>query len=296
MSEVVIDLRFGDCLELIKDVPDGSVDCVFIDPPYIGMVNQSWDRLTESEACLFFDSLLRQSYRCLRYGGRFLSFASNDTLQFLYSRYFQHRELLVVDKDVKKVSAGRNTRKYKQHVNCSEYIFVATKYAREYTRELLVSSSEGMTAKEINTLLGCASNGGGMWSIYTGENVCHQVPTEKQWNKFRDIFPRLPEYSFFEEVFHNGLGKGNVLKGFSFEIKDRQHPTQKPLKLVEYIVSTYTRDGDVVLDACMGVGTTGEACLSTKRNFIGMENDPKYFEIARRRLTRQNVCAKIEDV
>ena len=63
-----------------------------------------------------------------------------------------------------------------------------------------------------------------------------------------------------------------------------QHPTQKPISLMEYIVKTYTNEGDIVLDNTMGSGTTGVACVNTNRNFIGIEKDEKYFEIAKNRI------------
>ena len=63
-----------------------------------------------------------------------------------------------------------------------------------------------------------------------------------------------------------------------------QHPTQKPIQLLEYLIKTYTVEGETVLDNCMGSGSTGVACLNTKRNFIGIEKDDKYFEIAKKRI------------
>jgi site-specific DNA-methyltransferase (adenine-specific) len=62
------------------------------------------------------------------------------------------------------------------------------------------------------------------------------------------------------------------------------HPTQKPVPLLEYLIRTYTKEGEVVLDNCMGSGSTGVACINTKRNFIGIEKDDKYFEIAKKRI------------
>lgn len=62
------------------------------------------------------------------------------------------------------------------------------------------------------------------------------------------------------------------------------HPTQKPVDLCEYLINTYTDEGDLVLDNCIGSGTTAIACLNTRRNFIGFENDPKYYEICLKRL------------
>lgn len=68
--------------------------------------------------------------------------------------------------------------------------------------------------------------------------------------------------------------------------RDRLHPTQKPVALMEYLVRTYTNPGDVVLDNCMGSGTTGVACANTDRRFIGIERDPTYFAIASARILK----------
>ena len=77
-------------------------------------------------------------------------------------------------------------------------------------------------------------------------------------------------------------------KKYSNDIEIRLHPTQKPLKLLEYLIKTYTNENDTVLDSCMGSGSTGKACLNTNRNFIGMENDEEIFIIAKKRLCEKN--------
>ena len=66
------------------------------------------------------------------------------------------------------------------------------------------------------------------------------------------------------------------------------HPTQKPVALLEYLIKTYTNEGELVLDNCMGSGSTGVACINTNRNFIGMELDDKYFSIAKERIEKAN--------
>ena len=71
--------------------------------------------------------------------------------------------------------------------------------------------------------------------------------------------------------------------------KDRLHPTQKPVALLEYLIKTYTNEGDIVLDNCMGSGSTGVACMNTNRHFIGIELDKKYFEIANERLKTKKI-------
>ena len=66
--------------------------------------------------------------------------------------------------------------------------------------------------------------------------------------------------------------------------KPKVHPTQKPVALLEYLIKTYTNEGEIVLDSCMGSGTCGVACKNLNRNFIGIEKEEKYFNIAKKRL------------
>jgi len=282
-----MNLMLGDCLERMKEIPDGSVDMVLADPPYVKMVSEKWDNISDEEANYFYGCVFSEINRVLRFGGRCLMFGSNDTLKYYYKNsQLLHREILVVEKDVKKVSAGRNTKQYKQHINHVEYVFVATKYAREYVRSLLLNAkaNTSLSAKEINEAIGVKSNGGGMWSVYTGNNKCNQVPTKHQWLNFKSIFASLPEYATFEEVFNNSLSKGSVLKGFDFTSKPRLHPTQKPVALMEYLIKTYTNENETVLDFTFGSGTTGVAAKNLNRKFIGIEKDAGYFEIAKQRL------------
>lgn len=280
-------LMLGNCLERMEEIPVGSIDMILCDPPYIGMINEKWDRKDYDTANDFYSNIMRIAEKKLRWGGRLVLFGSNDTLDFYYrNNTLLHRELLVVEKDVRAVSAGRNTKQYKQHINCTEYVFVATKYAREYTRSMLLEQQKkyNLSSKQINELLSVKSNGGGMWSIYTGNNRCNQVPTKERWIKFQSIFSGLPDYELFEEVFNNSIGKGNVLKGFDFRIKDRKHPTQKPVALLEYLIKTYTNEGEAILDFAMGSCSTGVAAKNTNRKFIGIELDEGYFDIAKYRI------------
>ena len=285
-----------DCIEAMKKLEDNSVDSVVTDPPYIGMINEKWDRIDKQNADILFSELFKQVYRILRYGGRFICFCSENTLSYLYRHNnLLHRELLVVEKDVKKVSAGRNTSNYKQHINCTEYVFVCTKYARENTRKMLLDRKGDYTSKQINEILGVKSNGGGMWSIYTGKNKCNQVPTKEIWEKFKKVFNDLPNYETFEEVFNNTLSKGNILKNISFNFPNRKHPTQKPLILMEYLIETYTRENDNIVDPFMGSGTTGVACGNLNRKFIGIELEKDYYETAKKRIHNTYSYNKLED-
>lgn len=85
------------------------------------------------------------------------------------------------------------------------------------------------------------------------------------------------------------IGKTNGLYPKSIQVfsnakRNQEHPTQKPVALLEYLIKTYTLEGELVLDNCMGSGSTGVACINTNRNFIGIEKDEKYFEIAKNRI------------
>lgn len=75
--------------------------------------------------------------------------------------------------------------------------------------------------------------------------------------------------------------------------KDKLHPTQKPVALLEYLIKTYTNENETVLDNCMGVGSTGIACINTNRNFIGYELDEKYFKIAEERIRKETADEKL---
>ncbi len=77
------------------------------------------------------------------------------------------------------------------------------------------------------------------------------------------------------------------IKRFQRDKTKRLHPTQKPVALFEYLIKTYTNEGETVLDNCMGSGTTGVACINTNRNYIGFELDDKYFEIAKQRISEE---------
>ena len=83
---------------------------------------------------------------------------------------------------------------------------------------------------------------------------------------------------------------------FSWANRDGLHPTQKPVDLLEYLIKTYTNEGDTVLDFTMGSGTTGVACVKTGRNFIGIEIDPDYYAIAEKRIAEAKMQPRLEGI
>ena len=96
----------------------------------------------------------------------------------------------------------------------------------------------------------------------------------------------------YEIAYHDGVERTydklypkTIITQSNADQRGKVHPTQKPVALMEYLIRTYTNESDTVLDNCMGSGTTGVACVNTNRNFIGIEKDEKYFEIAKNRIT-----------
>ena len=90
--------------------------------------------------------------------------------------------------------------------------------------------------------------------------------------------------AFMENKTYTEYYPKNIIEFSNASQVNKLHPTQKPVALLEYLIKTYTREGETVLDNCMGSGSTGVACINTGRNFIGIEKDDKYFEIAKNRI------------
>jgi site-specific DNA-methyltransferase (adenine-specific) len=130
-------------------------------------------------------------------------------------------------------------------------------------------------------------SGSGM--VYNPQELVPKVVTKKNNSNRLGNFLHKPDH----------MGKNNKLLGESeytqkftnypseiieFKLDGNFHPTQKPVELMEYLIKTYSNEGGLVLDNCMGSGTTGVAAKKTGRNFIGMELDPKYFDYAKNRI------------
>ena len=136
----------------------------------------------------------------------------------------------------------------------------------------------GYSAKEINEMLGVKSNGGGMWSIYTGKNVCKQLPTEELWCKLQSILQFDIPYSKISQTYNAQMGLTDVWDDVNFYgEKDRIHPTQKPQKLLARLLLASSNENDIVLDPFMGGGSTALACINNSRQYIGFEIDKDYF-------------------
>lgn len=302
MTEVII--HKSDCVSGISEhVEPGSVDLVIADPPYFKVIGEKWDYQWRSEADYveWSKGWIEKSAESLRLGGSFYVFGYFRTLASLIPIFesfgLKLRQQIVVNKGIQAVS-GRATKNYKMFPNVTESILFFIKdpipFSRSYLKEQ--QAQTGLTAKQINEALGVKSNGGGMWSIYTGKNICEQLPTRDLWEKLSDVLKFDLPYDDINITFNAQLGFTDVWDDIDFyaERRTRVHPTQKPLPLIERLVLTSSNEGDLVLDPFMGSGTTAIASLINNRHSIGFELDEKYWLDSMTRISeaRENLVRK----
>lgn len=241
-------------------------------------------------------SWFNECFRILRKGGSFYCYGYFKTLAYqlvlLEEIGFQTRQQVIIDKGIRALG-GRATKGYQMYPNVTESLLFMIKDSHPFTKSFLKQRQKeiGLTSKEINEALGVKSNGGGMWSIYTGNNVSRQIPTKEMWEKLSNILDFDIQYKKIGITFNIEMGVTDVWNDIDFYEEKRLHPTQKPVALFEYLIKTYTNERDVILDNCMGSGTTAIACLNTNRNYIGFELDEKYFNIAQNRIQNHTVCS-----
>lgn len=246
-----IDLQQGDCLELMKDIPDESVDMILCDLPY-QISNSHWDK------ALNINELWKQYKRiitdkgviCLFGVEPFSSKIRNSNLRmYKYDWYWN-----------KKRGANFLNSHY-QPFKIIENIMVFSKSASSYSKK---GSMNYFPILEK-----------GKPYISKNGNDNHKV------NEVAILHSKIKKVA----VENKGTRLPNNVLNFEKD-KDKLHPTQKPVALLEYLIKTYTTENMTVLDNCMGSGSTGTACVNTERNFIGMELDKKYFEIAKNRIVK----------
>lgn len=160
---------------------------------------------------------------------------------------------------------------------------------KSFVKELLKERQKelGYSAKYMNEQLGVKSNGGGMWSIYTGKNVCKQLPTEELWNKLQEILQFQYPYSKLCQTYNAQMGITDVWDDIDFyEEKGRIHPTQKPQKVIDRLILASSNAGDIILDPFMGSGSTALSCINNDRKYLGFELDEDYYAKSLQRLAQ----------
>jgi DNA modification methylase len=244
----MINLMLGDCLEMMKAIPDGSVDMVLTDPPY-GTTACKWDSVIP------FEPMWEQLKRITKENGAIVLTASQPfTSALIMSNVSVHHQSLVWVKN--KPSGHLNAKK--RHLTGHEDIVVFCEKPPTYNPQKWQSSPANKATRTKTTPV----YGAQVSTTYKGGQT-ERYPTTL-----------LP----FPVVNNDGSGDG------------RYHPTQKPVALMEYLICTYTNQGETVLDFTMGSGTTGVACKNLGRKFIGIEQDERYFEIAKKRIDSAGIA------
>lgn len=243
-------LMLGDCLHIMQTIPDRSVDMVLCDLPYgvlnKGNVNAQWDKP------LPMDALWTNWERVCKENAAIVLFGQGMfTADLMKSNPVWWRYNLVWKKGNRPTGfLDANRKPLRNHEDIIVFYQTQPTYHPQFTLgELAHSRGNAGNSKNKNTRNGC----------YGGFSA---TPTKLTREKYPISVIDIPK-----------------------EHPQQWHPTQKPVALLEWLIRTYTDEGDTVLDNCMGSGSTGVACINTGRDFVGIEINEEYFAIARRRIS-----------
>ncbi len=290
-----IDISYnGDCIPIMQSLDENSVDLVIADPPYWKVIGEKWDYQwkTENDYVEWSLKWIKEVSRILRFGGTFYCFGYFRTLALLTPHLeefgLELRQQIIIDKGMRSVS-GRATKKYKIFPNTTESILFIIKDNKQFVKPFLKERQQalGLTAKQINESLGVKSNGGGMWSIYTGKNICEQFPTKELWGKLSAILEFDCAYERVAQTFNPQMGYTDVWTDIDFYREKHLHPTQKPIKLIRRLIEASSNEGDIILDPFSGVASTQISCMQLNRHYIGIELDENYYKIGLQRIAEE---------
>lgn len=234
-----IELLHGDCLEVMKDIPSGSVDMVLTDPPY-GTTACKWDSIIPLEP------MWEQLKRIIKQNGAIALMAQtpfDKVLGVSNLKMLRYEWLWVKEQGTGNLNA--NKMPLKKHENILVFYSKLPTYNPQFTDGRAYQITRAYNNNEIFGKTGTKDG-------YVTKNSGRRYPTS--------------------------------LIECNRELRNREHPTQKPVALMEYLIKTYTHEGETVLDFTMGSGTTGVACKNLGRNFIGIELDETYYQIANKRI------------
>ena len=234
----MVNLMLGDCLERMKEIPDGSVDMILADPPY-GTTPCKWDSVID--LALMWEQLKR----IIKPNGAIVMTASQPfTTKLISSNMKMFKYCWVWEKTMASNFALAKKQPFKKHED------VCVFYLRQPAYNPQMGKGKPYIDKERDRSMGV-----------TGD----ALPSKKAITNTGTRYPSSVQ------KFSNG-NNGNV------------HPTQKPVALLEYLIRTYTNEGETVLDFTQGSGSTGVGAVNTGRKYIGIEMDDHYFNISKERI------------
>jgi len=235
-----------DCLEGMKQLPDESVDMILCDLPY-GTTCAKWDTIIN------LDKLWEQYKRIIKSNGIIVLFSDEPfTSRLIYSNLKMFKQRITWDKDRKSGFLNANRMLLKQ----TEDICLFWDKLPTYNPQMVKSKPTSRERYKSNLTIGL------------NNRVYGKVENHKRGDDFN------PELSFPSNLIKVSANIGEC------NTHSRVHPTQKPLKLIKWLIKTYSNEGNLILDNCMGSGTTAVACVQTRRNFIGYEINKEYYDIA----------------
>lgn len=244
-----MELIQGDCLEVMKSIPSGSVDAIITDPPY-GTTACKWDSVID------FDLMWEQLNRIIKPNGAIVLFGSepfSSALRMSNIKNYKYDWIWVKNRPLGTMLAKR------QPMRNLENIVVFYKSQPIYNRQMIKRTPKEF---KVSYRKNNSESQNGEQMKHTKNPLIRQSK-ERQWYK-----PPI------QTLYYNSDSKRN----------GKSHPTQKPILLMEYLIKTYANENETVLDFTMGSGSTMVACQNTNRNGIGIEQDSKYFKIAQDRV------------
>ena len=238
----------GDCLELMKNIKDKSIDCIICDLPYGVTSKNKWDTIIP------YEPLWKEYKRIIKDNGPIILFGQDKfTAKTMLSNEKMHKYNLIWNKVLTSgfLNAGRMP--LREHEDIMIFYKKLPTYNPQFT--------EGKPLHGMGEKFKKVKNNNNNYNDFNSCNnpSANREGDTKKYPKSILTFPRPASSKML-------------------------HPTEKPIELLEYLIKTYSNENDVILDNCMGSGSTGVAALNTNRRFIGIELDENYFNIAKNRL------------
>jgi len=243
----MIDLIQGDCLQEMQNIPDKSIDAIICDLPY-GTTACKWDTIIP------FDKLWEQYNRIAKDDCAIILTASQPfTTVLINSNFDMFKYCMVWEKDRPNGIGNANKLPMRYHEDVGVFYNKRPKYTKQYTTR---------------------SEGGLNRVKYKVQSGFKDTDVNNHKLGLKEISVKYDDKKIL----------GSVIKVKKDSPSLLQHPTQKPVELIEILVRMFTNANDTILDNTMGSGTTAIACMNTNRNFIGIELDEHYFAIAKKRV------------
>ena len=277
-----------DCLIGMRNIPDKSIDCIICDLPY-GVLNRNnpsaqWDNIIP------FEPLWEQYKRVIKDNGAIVLFAQGMfTAQLMMSNPKLWRYNLIWDK-INRATGFLNANRCPLRIH--EDIVVFYKSQPTYNPQF--------TFGQVNHKRDGAGNGykqsksGDIWKDDERTERRRYVLTKRRRDGVSGARNRCyGNFAVTETKITNEKYPTSIIRVDKEHDRNYHHPTQKPVNLIRWLIRTYTNEGDLVLDNCMGSGTTAVACIKEKRHFIGYEITKDYFDIAQERIKQEQMQLKL---